>query len=61
MRAPKSLTLLFLPPYSPELNPMENIWQYLRGNKLCSLLWEIYEAIVAACTAAWRFLINDPD
>ena len=58
---PKNVTLLSLPPYSPELNPMENIWQYLRGNKLCSLVWENYDAIVDACSDAWRFLINDPD
>jgi len=30
-------TLLNLPPYAPELNPMENIWAYLRPNKLCNL------------------------
>ena len=34
LRAPDNITLLPLPPYSPELNPMENIWDYLRGNKL---------------------------
>ena len=48
-------------PYSPELNPMENVWDYLRSNKLCSLLWDSYEAIVDACTEAWHFLINDPE
>ncbi len=30
---PDNITLLPLPPYSPELNPIENIWDYLRGNK----------------------------
>lgn len=34
LRVPASLTLLPLPPYAPELNPVENIWQYLRGNRL---------------------------
>jgi len=33
---PDNITLLPLPPYSPELNPMENVWDYLRGNKLGS-------------------------
>ena len=33
LRTPHNITLLRLPPYSPELNPMENIWDYLRGNK----------------------------
>jgi hypothetical protein len=30
---PGNITLLPLPPYAPELNPMENVWDYLRGNK----------------------------
>ena len=29
---PDNITLLTLPPYAPELNPVENVWQYLRGN-----------------------------
>jgi hypothetical protein len=59
--APANITLLPLPPYSPELNPMENVWDYLRGNKLSSLVRHSYEAIVAACKEAWHFLIGDPD
>ena len=31
---PDNLSLLTLPPYSPELNPVENVWAYLRANKL---------------------------
>jgi hypothetical protein len=37
---PDNITLLPLPAYAPELNPMENVWDYLRGNKLNSLVWE---------------------
>ncbi len=58
---PDNITLLPLPPYAPELNPMENVWQYLRANKLCARVWDSYEAIVEACVNAWNFLINDPD
>ena len=61
LRVPDNITLLRLPPYSPELNPMENVWHYLRENKLCATVWNSYDAIVNACVAAWRFLINDPD
>jgi hypothetical protein len=46
---------------TPELNPMENVWDYLRGNKLSHKVWDTYDAIVQACAAAWRFLIDDPD
>ena len=60
LRIPNNITLLPLPPYAPELNPMENIWDYLRGNKLSRLVWDSYEAIVAACKDARDFLIADP-
>jgi len=58
---PDNITLLPLPPYSPELNPMENVWAYLRQNKLCARVWPTYDDILDACQSAWRFLINDPD
>ena len=58
---PDNITLVPLPPYSPELNPMENVWEYLRANKLCRLVWDNYEAILNACKEAWNFLIADPD
>lgn len=57
---PDNITLLALPPYSPELNPMENVWDYLRGNKLSGLVWNRYEAMLEACKKAWLFLTNDP-
>ncbi len=57
---PSNITLLPLPPYAPELNPMENVWKYLRENTLCSLEWDTYDAIVQACQAAWQFLVGDP-
>ena len=57
---PDNITLLSLPPYSPELNPMENVWDYLRQNKLCALVWPTYNDILDACQSAWRFLINAP-
>jgi hypothetical protein len=34
-----NITLLHLPPYAPELNPVENVWEYLRANKLCGRVW----------------------
>jgi hypothetical protein len=61
LRVPDNITLLTLPPYSPELNPMENVWAYLRTNKLCNLVWNNYEAILRACKDAWDFLIRDPE
>jgi transposase len=56
---PDNITLLPLPPYSPELNPMENIWDYLRGNKLSARVWDSYDEILDACRNAWLFLVTD--
>jgi len=58
---PDNIVLLHPPPYCPELNPMENVWAYLRANKLCARVWDSYDDILEACRNAWLFLINDPD
>ena len=54
---PENVTLLRLPPYAPELNPMENVWEYLRGNQLSMTVWEGYDAILDACCNAWNNLM----
>jgi hypothetical protein len=58
---PSNITLLTLPAYSPELNPVENVWQYLRGNWLSHRVWESYDEIVDACCTAWNALMAMPD
>jgi hypothetical protein len=47
---PENISLLPLPRYSPELNPMENVWEYLRANKLCNRVWNSYDASTRART-----------
>jgi hypothetical protein len=58
---PDNLSLLPLPPYAPELNPMENVWEFLRGNDLSHCIWNTYEAILEACRNAWNKLMRTPD
>lgn len=58
---PKNLTLIFLPSRSPELNPVENIWQYLRANWLSNRVFETYDAIIEAACDAWNKLIAQPN
>lgn len=53
LRVPDNITLLRLPPSSPELNPVENVRAYLRGNKLSNRVFDTYNAIVHACCNAW--------
>ena len=60
LRLPENLSLLPLPPKSPELNPVENVWQFLRQNKLSNRIFGDYEAIVAAACEAWNTLLADP-
>jgi len=61
LKVPENIVLLKLPPYAPELNSVENIWEYLRGNKLGHQVWETYDAIVDACCNAWNSIINAPE
>ncbi len=61
LQIPENISLLHLPPYSPELNPVENIWQYLKQNYLSNRVFDTYEDIVDACCEAWNKLMAMPD
>jgi transposase len=56
LKIPANITPLFLPPASPELNPAETIWQYLRQTYLSNRVFEGYEDIRETCCGAWRKL-----
>lgn len=58
---PHNLTLLKLPPYAPELNGAENIWEYMRKNDLSNRLYDGYRQIVDACCRAWQGFIAKPE
>ena len=57
---PENLSLLLLPPYAPELNPVENVWQFLRSNWLAISVFDGHDAIVDACCTAWNRFVSDP-
>lgn len=57
---PKNITPILLPSRAPELNPVENIWQYLRQNWLSNRVFETYDDIIDAVCEAWRQLIERP-
>jgi hypothetical protein len=57
---PKNMTLIFLPSRAPELNPVENVWQYLRQNWLSNRVFNTYEAILEAACEAWNKLLAQP-
>ena len=58
---PHNLTLAPLPPYSPELNPVERIWLYLRERFLSLRLLDDTEDIIEACCQAWIALTAEPN
>jgi transposase len=57
---PRNISLLPLPPRSPELNPVQNVWEFLRDNCLSNRVFTGYDDIVAHCRAAWNDLIDQP-
>ena len=61
LTVPKNITMILLPSRAPELNPVENIWQYLRQNWLSNLVFNTYEQVVEAACDAWRRLIAQPN
>ena len=60
LTVPPNVTSVPLPPYSPELNPVERVRLYLRERFLSLRVFRDYRAIVDACCAAWNRLVADP-
>ena len=61
LEIPKNLTIILLPSRAPELNPVENLWQYLRQNWLSNRVFESYDAILEAGCDAWNRLLAQPE
>ncbi len=56
---PDNLTLVFQPPYCPELNPVERLWLYLKERFLSIRVLDDTNAIIDACRAAWKKLLDE--
>jgi transposase len=61
LAVPANITLVVQPPYSPELNPVERVWLYLRERFLSLRLLPTTDAIIDACCDAWMRLVAEPD
>jgi transposase len=57
---PATISLLPLPPKCPELNPVENVWQFLRDNWLSNRVFVSYDNLVDHCCEAWNNLVDQP-
>src|SRR5215204_1671376 len=60
LKGPDTITLLPLPPCSPELNPVETVWPFVRDNGLSNRIFGSSEEIVDHGCEAWNKLIEQP-
>ena len=57
---PANVTIVPPPAKCPELNPQENVWQFMRENRLSNRVFTDYDAIVDHCCRAWNKLVEQP-
>ena len=60
LNVPPNVTIMPLPAKCPELNPQENVWQFLRDNRLSNRVFKSYDDIVDHCCNAWNSLVEQP-
>jgi transposase len=60
LNIPAKVTIVPLPAKCPELNPQENVWQFMRNNWLSNRVFTSYENILDHCCYAWNTLIERP-
>jgi transposase len=58
---PSKLTVVRLPPYAPELNPVERLWPYLRHYYWSNRVYPDVEALKEAAASGWRAVCLRPD
>lgn len=54
LKVPANVTLVALPPYSPELNPIENLWHFLKSHHWSNRAYEDFEHLIQAAELAWN-------
>jgi DDE superfamily endonuclease len=57
---PANITLVPLPAKAPELNPVENVWQFMRENWLSNRSFTSYADLLNHCCDAWNRLVDQP-
>jgi hypothetical protein len=61
LKVPDNVRILPPPPYCPELNPVENLWHYLRSHHWSCRTYADYEALEQAAMDGWRKVCLEPD
>ena len=60
LKLPENISLLHLPPYSPELNPVEQVWHFLKQHFLSNRVFKNLDDILESCCNAWNRFIGEP-
>lgn len=61
LQVPANLTIIQLPPYRPELNPIENLWHYLQSHFWSNRAYDGYDDLEQAALDAWQPAVLDAD
>jgi transposase len=61
LKVPENVTIIPLPAYSPELNPVENLWHYFRSHYWSNLPYADYDDLRGAAIDAWQKAALDPE
>ncbi len=61
LTVPSNITLIPLPPYAPELNAMEQVWEWIKNHFLSNQCYGVYEDIVTMACYAWNQLAHNVD
>lgn len=61
LKIPKSIKLVFLPPYSPELNPVEVLWDHIRENYFANKVFDSLDEVEETLCCGIKHLIFNPD
>lgn len=56
---PYNISIVYLPSYSPECNPHENVWEYLKNNFLSNKIFKNLQQVIDACCEAWSQLCSE--
>ena len=60
LQIPSNISLIFLPPYSPKLNPIERLWKYIKSKYLSFKRYANLDEIIDAGVCAWNPHPSDP-
>ena len=59
MQVPDNITIIKIPPYSPQLNPAEQLWKYLRTNFFANRLFDSIDDLIDYLADKLNYMAED--